>query len=244
LTAATAIHARRRLPRSTHTLAALIGANRSCVISRQWRLKQCYIQATLLAPLPGIHGLLVGAKFENKEPSRSEYDPAIRTLNCCSCGRSAFGMRRSVPYGLQYITRRTRLRLLWNPLFRPSHDSLLRQNQEIDRLQLPRIQDNDELEPLEASQELVPIRATRSLRFDPRLDPDRRYCRPWTRDFVNDLSDAYDGQFHSPIQVNSAVRTVRIQRSFADTIATRFQKCVRPHLLISPALQLTSSVGA
>jgi hypothetical protein len=121
-------------------------------------------------------------------------------------------MRRSVPYGLQYITRRTRLRLLWNPLFRPSHDSLLRQNQEIDRLQLPRIQDNDELEPLEASQELVPIRATRSLRFDPRLDPDRRYCRPWTRDFVNDLSDAYDGQFHSPIQVNSAVRTVRIQK--------------------------------
>ena len=36
----------------------------------------------------------------------------------------------------------------WNPMFRPSHDSLLRQNEEIDRLDLPRIQDDDELEAL------------------------------------------------------------------------------------------------
>src|SRR4030088_1391900 len=36
-------------------------------------------------------------------------------------------------------------RLRWNPLFRPSHDSLLRQNAEVDRLDLPRIQDDDEL---------------------------------------------------------------------------------------------------
>ena len=127
-------------------------------------------------------------------------------------GHSAFGICRSVPYGPHHITRQARLSLLWNPLFRPSHDSLLRQNQEIDRQDLPRIQDNDELERLKASQELVPILATRSLRFDPRLDPDRRYCRPWTRDFVNDLSDAYYREFHNQIQVNSAVRTVRIQK--------------------------------
>jgi len=97
-------------------------------------------------------------------------------------------------------------------VFRPSRDSLLRQNEEIDRLDLPRIQDDDELEQLKASEQLVPIVAGQSLRFDPRLNPDRRYCRPWTREFVDDLSEAYYKEFHSQIQVNSAVRTVKIQR--------------------------------
>jgi len=97
-------------------------------------------------------------------------------------------------------------------VFRPSRDSLLRQNEEIDRLDLPRIQDDDELEQLKASEQLVPIVAGQSLRFDPRLNPDRRYCRPWTRDFVDDLSEAYYKEFHSQIQVNSAVRTVKIQK--------------------------------
>ena len=50
------------------------------------------------------------------------------------------------------------------------------------------------------------------LRFDPRLDPDRRYCRPWTRDFLEDLSQAYYKEFRNQIQVNSAVRTVKIQK--------------------------------
>jgi len=70
----------------------------------------------------------------------------------------------------------------WNPMFRPSHESLLMQNAEVDRLELPRIQDDDELEALKASGALQPIIAGETLRFDPRLDPSRRYCRPWTRD--------------------------------------------------------------
>jgi hypothetical protein len=103
-------------------------------------------------------------------------------------------------------------RLRWNPMFRPSHESLLRQNEEIDRLELPRIQDDDELEALKTSQALVPIRTGQTLRIDPRLDLDRRFCRPWTRDFVEDLSQAYYRQFHDQIQVNSAVRTVKGQK--------------------------------
>jgi Family of unknown function (DUF5715) len=102
--------------------------------------------------------------------------------------------------------------ILWNPMFRPSHDSLLRQNEEINRLDLPRIQDDDELEALKASHELVPIEASETLRIDPRLDPSRRYSRPWTRDFVADLSEIYYRQFHDQIQLNSAVRTVKVQK--------------------------------
>jgi len=97
-------------------------------------------------------------------------------------------------------------------MFRPSHESLLRQNEEIDRLDLPRIQDDDELEALKTSQALVPIRTGQTLRIDPRLDPNRRFCRPWTRDFVEDLSQAYYHEFHDQIQVNSAVRTVKVQK--------------------------------
>jgi hypothetical protein len=102
--------------------------------------------------------------------------------------------------------------LRWNPMFRPSHESLLRQNEEIDRLDLPRIQDDDELEALIATEALVPIRIGQTLRIDPRLDPKRRYCRPWTRDFMEDLSQAYYRRFHEQIQVNSAVRTVKVQK--------------------------------
>jgi hypothetical protein len=97
-------------------------------------------------------------------------------------------------------------------MFRPSHESLLLQNEEIDRLDLPRIQDDDELQALIASQALLPIRTGQTLRIDPRLDPNRRFCRPWTRDFVEDLSQAYYRQFHDQIQVNSAVRTVKVQQ--------------------------------
>jgi len=105
-----------------------------------------------------------------------------------------------------------RRRMAWNPMFRPSHDSLLRQNEEIDRLDLPRIQDDDELEALKASHALVPIVESETLKIEKHLDPARRYCRPWTRDFVEDLSQVYYKQFHQQIQLNSAVRTVKVQK--------------------------------
>jgi hypothetical protein len=130
------------------------------------------------------------------------------------CGQ-AFGLHQYVPSHHVHRASRRRAhvrRLLWNPVFRPSRDSLLRQNEEIDRLELPRIQNDAELEQLIANQDLVPIVASQTLRFDPRLNPDRRYCRPWTRDFLDDLSEAYYKQFHGQIQVNSAVRTVQVQK--------------------------------
>jgi uncharacterized protein DUF5715 len=139
-------------------------------------------------------------------------------LTVAVCGQ-AFGLHRYIAprhvrhASLRPALRRSRLRRVpWNPVFRPSHDSLLRQNLEIDRMDLPRIQDDAELEQLKASQDLVPIIPGKTLRFDPRLAPNRRYCRPWTRDFLGDISDAYYQQFHTSLQVNSAVRTVQVQK--------------------------------
>ena len=108
--------------------------------------------------------------------------------------------------------RRHFLSVLRNPMFRPTHESMLRQNEEVDRLELPRIQDDAELEELKANGALVPIRAGESLRFAPGLNPNRRFCRPWTRDFVEDLGQAFYKEFHASIQVNSAVRTMQQQK--------------------------------
>jgi hypothetical protein len=132
-------------------------------------------------------------------------------------GSQAFGLHSytTKPTTRTTATRRSKRHarhIRWNPMFRPSHESLLRQNEEINRLELPRIQDDDELEALKTSQALVAIRTGQTLRIDPRLDPERRFCRPWTRDFVEDLSQAYYRQFHDQIQVNSAVRTVKVQK--------------------------------
>ena len=123
----------------------------------------------------------------------------------------------SPAFAVRRVSRRHRILhgirgVLWNPLFKPTHDSLIRQNEEIDRLDLPRIQDDDELEALKAKGELVPIVPSDSLKIERGLDPTRRFCRPWTRDFVQDLSEAYYHQFHAQIQVNSAVRTVKVQK--------------------------------
>ena len=103
-------------------------------------------------------------------------------------------------------------RIPWNPVFKPSHESLLLQNAEINRLNLPRIRDDKQLQALIADGDLVSIPPSESLRIQPSLDPARRYCRPWTLDFLNDISESYYKEFHDQIQVNSAVRTVLVQK--------------------------------
>jgi len=127
------------------------------------------------------------------------------------CGHAAALHSAVSSRPLRHTRRRSFRSILYHPLFRPTHESLLRQNEEIDRLELPRIQDEAELEELKASGALLPIRASESLRFDPRLDPSRRFCRPWARDFVEDLGVSFYERFHASIQVNSAVRTVQVQ---------------------------------
>ena len=104
----------------------------------------------------------------------------------------------------------------WNPVLRGSHDSMLRQNEEIDRLKLTRINDDQQLEDLELRGELVSIHESKAMLIAPNIEMNRRFCRPWTRAFLEDLSQAFYTQFHQPIQLTSAVRTVdqqaRLQR--------------------------------
>jgi hypothetical protein len=112
----------------------------------------------------------------------------------------------------RYRAYRHHRRIVWTPVLHGSHDSLVRQNEEIDRLGLPRIADDQQLEHLEQAHELVPIRESYVLAIHPQLAPQDRFCKTWTREFLQDLAAAHYRQFHSPIQVNSAVRTVAQQQ--------------------------------
>jgi hypothetical protein len=100
----------------------------------------------------------------------------------------------------------------WNPIFPGSHDLLVEQNAELDRLQLPRMNNEFELVQSELSNDLVPVNETDALKIAENLNETRRYCRPWTRDFLQDLSLAFYQVFHAPLQVNSLVRTADQQR--------------------------------
>ena len=98
------------------------------------------------------------------------------------------------------------------PLFPGSHDLLVEQNVELDRLQIPRMNNEYELIQAELSNDLVPVSETDSLKIAEDLMDSRRYCRPWTRDFLQDISQAFYEVFHAPLQVNSLVRTADQQR--------------------------------
>src|ERR1039458_6704726 len=128
---------------------------------------------------------------------------------------SSFGVTATKPHRTHHpapISSRFHWRLSkWNPMFPGSHQMLVQQNEELNRLQLPRIFDDNELMRLELSQDLLRVQETDALKFASELPENRRYCRPWTRDFLQDFSQAFYTQFHTPIQVNSLVRTVEQQ---------------------------------
>jgi len=99
------------------------------------------------------------------------------------------------------------------PPLRGSLDSLIRQNQRDEAEGLTRIEDDAQLEQLETARDIVPLPASYTLRVNPELPVNRRYCRPWTRNFLADLARSHYARFHRALQVNSAVRTVEFQRS-------------------------------
>ena len=98
------------------------------------------------------------------------------------------------------------------PPLKGSHDSLVRQNVRSQEDGLARIKDDADLLTLRRAGELVAIPVATALLVDERLPANRRYCRPWTAQFLIDLSRVHYGRFHRSLQVNSAVRTVEYQR--------------------------------
>ena len=98
-------------------------------------------------------------------------------------------------------------------MFRPSHESLLIQNAEIDRLDLPRIQDETELEALKADGSLLEIRAGRDAALRSAARSFAALLPPVDAEILSTISARLTyNRFHQQIQVNSAVRTVKVQK--------------------------------
>jgi hypothetical protein len=77
---------------------------------------------------------------------------------------------------------------------------------------LSRIQRDREIARLVRSGRLVPLPENRAISINPSLKPAYRHVVPWTRKFLLDLAEAHWAEFHKPLQVNSATRTVLYQR--------------------------------
>lgn len=116
---------------------------------------------------------------------------------------------------------------------RGTHDSLVRQNARSEEEDLERIEDDADLQDRIAHGLLVRVPESASLTVNAALPEDRRYCRPWTADFLTDLAQAHHTQFHSPLVVSSAVRTVEYQKRLMRTnrnAADAEGDIVSPHL--------------
>lgn len=94
---------------------------------------------------------------------------------------------------------------------RGTHDSLVRQNARSEEENLERIENDVDLEDRIARGSLVRVPESAALAVNPALPDNRRYCRPWTADFLTELARAHHAQFHTPLMVSSAVRTVEYQ---------------------------------
>lgn len=95
---------------------------------------------------------------------------------------------------------------------RGSHMILVHQNQMAVSDGLLRVANDGQMEDMQRHKLLVALPNTASIQPDGRLPLNRRYARPWTVQFLNDLAQAHYARFHTPLVITSAVRTVAFQR--------------------------------
>jgi len=103
------------------------------------------------------------------------------------------------------------------PPLRGSFESLARQNDKTEADNLERIEDEDDLADRIARKMLVPVPASATLTVNVNLPENHRYCRPWTAEFLVELARVHGAQFHRPLEVSSAVRTVEYQKQLMET---------------------------
>jgi hypothetical protein len=114
-----------------------------------------------------------------------------------------------------------------------SLESLQRQNERAEADGLERILDEQDLANRIQEKLLVPIPVSSSLAVNTDLPENHRYCRSWTASFLSDLAREHAAQFHKPLIVSSAVRTVEYQQElmrFNHNAAAAEGDIVSPHL--------------
>ena len=108
-------------------------------------------------------------------------------------------------------------RLVMPAALRGSHEILIHQNEMADRDGLARVQDDNDLIEMRQRAMLVALPVSSGMQVDERLPGNRRFCRPWTANFLMAMARDHYARFHTALQVNSAVRTVAIQQRLLRT---------------------------
>jgi len=124
----------------------------------------------------------------------------------------AASARETTPFATSQIASLHSPRIIAIAPLRGSHDSLVRQNEKSEADDLERIENDDDLNDRIARGMLVPVPASAALTVNGNLPQNRRYCRSWTAHFLADLARAHQAQFHHPLEVSSAVRTIEYQK--------------------------------
>ncbi|MGI4854034.1 MAG: DUF5715 family protein [Janthinobacterium lividum] len=103
-------------------------------------------------------------------------------------------------------------KLILLPAMKGSHEILVHQNQMAIADGLDRIEDDSQMADMRRLKLLVALPDDDSAYPDGRLPANRRFARPWTVRFLNDLARAHYQRFQTPLIVTSAARTVAFQR--------------------------------
>lgn len=138
--------------------------------------------------------------------------PAGNTVSVAAAGDSLAATSNEEAFAVGQIASLNVPRVYGRYALRGTHDSLVRQNERVELESLERIEDDNDLQNRIASGSLVRVPEAAGLMVNPGLPEERRYCRQWTADFLTDLSRAHEAQFHKPLIVSSAVRTVEYQK--------------------------------
>jgi hypothetical protein len=132
------------------------------------------------------------------------------------------------------MAQRASLRVAMPPPLRGSLEILENQNSRLEAEGMERILDDDDLNNRIAERLLVPVPASDALIVNPGLPENRRYCRSWTAQFIEDLAQAHEAEFHRPIIISSAVRTIEYQKRLMRTnhnAAPAEGDIVSPHVM-------------
>lgn len=120
------------------------------------------------------------------------------------------------------------------PPLRGSLAILENQNSRLEAEGMERIVDDEDLNNRIAERLLIPVPSSEALIVNPGLPENRRYCRSWTAQFLEDLAEAHSQMFHKPIVISSAVRTIEFQKHLMRTnhnAAPAEGDIVSPHVM-------------
>ena len=233
---------------ATATVAVSRGRRRSAVLERRTRRRSgsrsvvmrdvamTSSAAPMARPIPGANSLVEATPGSVPAGTSRSADAALNpeiAAKVPSAGLSASEMARAAvaPHVFPMYTRTGRL--IVPPALRGSREILVHQNQMADAAGLERIENDEELDRLRYSHQLVEVAGTSALHVNPELPENRRFARPWTAKFASDIAHAYFARFGEPLELNSAVRTIsyqlRLQRVNGNAAAIEGETA-SPHL--------------